>query len=638
MAANLELVIEADVRNAIAGIEALAKSVNVELKQGISVIGAFEDKIKQLEAAVKSASSPQDLAKLNKELKATQAALSQIKTNAFKDIKGQVPGATAVLTDFGRVAQDAPFGLIGIANNINPLVEGFIRLKKETGSVGGAFKSLGSSLMGGGGLITIVSLVTSAMSFAAVGFDRWRKSSKEAKDSTKEFATSLNEARAGAIQTGVQLQSFVQIARDSTKSMGERNFALKEANKLMGDHGEKLTLVNINTQAVTEEVNKFTQALINQALAAKYSNRIADLIISQSEATKAYTKSLNEYTIAAKDADKANKVTVSGGSGGVGGLGNVSAISKASRAFGDLTDASNNYKDVTKELQEVYGEFTALQTKAVAGFGAIGTKSKETAKTIKEDVEKIQSLVKGGFLGALDASGSLGKNRIIVSAAVKFQQEEIRKNYEDLVKFVNTLPSPTVKLKMDANIQQAVDEIEKAKKAMELKLKTFGEGFNSILSNIASDAVAGFAEAIGGAIAGAENPFAPLLTMLGEGLVSLGKYVIQASIQMAVLKKVLDKLAAQPALGIIVGAAMVALGSVIKSKANQAKFAEGGIVSGPMSAQIGEAGQSEVILPLSRLSSILGNSRGAVVMETRVSGQDLLLVQARASASRGRTF
>ena len=47
--------------------------------------------------------------------------------------------------------QDAPFGFIGIQNNLNPLLESFQRLKAETGSTGGAFKALSKSLLGPAG-------------------------------------------------------------------------------------------------------------------------------------------------------------------------------------------------------------------------------------------------------------------------------------------------------------------------------------------------------------------------------------------------------------------------------------------------------------------------------------------------------
>ena len=60
--------------------------------------------------------------------------------------------ATNALTNLSRVAQDAPYGFMGIANNLNPMLESFQRLQKEAGGTGNALKSIASGLMGPAGL------------------------------------------------------------------------------------------------------------------------------------------------------------------------------------------------------------------------------------------------------------------------------------------------------------------------------------------------------------------------------------------------------------------------------------------------------------------------------------------------------
>lgn len=100
-----------------------------------------------------------DVSDLNRKL--TQAG------NITKDFAGKVQTgsnqATVALTNLGRVVQDAPFGFIGIANNINPLLESFQRLQVEAGSSKAAFSALASGLIGAGGLGFAVSVVTSLL-------------------------------------------------------------------------------------------------------------------------------------------------------------------------------------------------------------------------------------------------------------------------------------------------------------------------------------------------------------------------------------------------------------------------------------------------------------------------------------------
>ena len=71
--------------------------------------------------------------------------------------------ATNALTNFNRIVQDAPFGIMGIANNIDPMVQSFQKLKAETGSTSGAFKAMASTLAGPMGLLFGVNLAVLAI-------------------------------------------------------------------------------------------------------------------------------------------------------------------------------------------------------------------------------------------------------------------------------------------------------------------------------------------------------------------------------------------------------------------------------------------------------------------------------------------
>ena len=71
-----------------------------------------------------------------------QVAVSANKTTgALAKLPTTSKQATNALSNLSRVAQDAPYGFIGIANNFNPLLESFQRLKVSTGSTGGALKA-----------------------------------------------------------------------------------------------------------------------------------------------------------------------------------------------------------------------------------------------------------------------------------------------------------------------------------------------------------------------------------------------------------------------------------------------------------------------------------------------------------------
>ena len=73
-----------------------------------------------------------DVEKATQDVKRFSSTLNQSMAKAggsvqtFTKATGQ---ANTALVNFGRVVQDAPFGLIGIANNIDPLVASFAQFE-----------------------------------------------------------------------------------------------------------------------------------------------------------------------------------------------------------------------------------------------------------------------------------------------------------------------------------------------------------------------------------------------------------------------------------------------------------------------------------------------------------------------------
>ena len=109
-------------------------------------LAQLEKQLKAFQAGLKTAGNTESFARLNRAAEATKARIDALKKSGdaagaalSKGAKGTNEAAFA-LTNLGRVAQDAPFGFIGIQNNLNPLLESFQRLKATTGSTGAALK------------------------------------------------------------------------------------------------------------------------------------------------------------------------------------------------------------------------------------------------------------------------------------------------------------------------------------------------------------------------------------------------------------------------------------------------------------------------------------------------------------------
>ena len=180
------------------------------------------------------------------------------------------------------------------------------------------------------------------------------------------------------------------------------------------------------------------------------------------------------------------------------------------------------------------------------------------------------------------------------------------------------------------------------------KYKELGNEIANVMHRTSVDTIAGMAE-IAGAMVMGEASFKDLGSfLLGQfaGLLAqLGRMFIQYGISVEAFVKALalgpTPMAAALAVG--AGVAMIAAAGAIRASISKAAggdipaMAEGGIVTGPTLALIGEGRESEAVIPLSKLNTMMQGGGGQnVVVTGRISGADILLSNERASRNRTR--
>lgn len=136
--------------------------------------------------------------------------------------------ATNSLINLSRVAQDAPFGFIGIANNINPLLESFQRLQKETGSTKLSLQALGASMLGGGGLGLAIGVITSLLTVFSMSHhkskekvDEHKKAVDEAAEAQKAYTEATDHAAASVIRESAHLEDLKQLFISTSSELGK---------------------------------------------------------------------------------------------------------------------------------------------------------------------------------------------------------------------------------------------------------------------------------------------------------------------------------------------------------------------------------------------------------------------------------
>ncbi|MGB4985101.1 MAG: hypothetical protein WBO70_04960, partial [Erysipelotrichaceae bacterium] len=369
---------------------ALEVQIGADSSELNSELAAAEAKLKRLgDLKVKKTKLGLDTSDLDRQITSTKNKLTDLKESvkttgsSFSAMTPKVANGGNALMQFSRIAQDAPYGIIGIGNNLTATAEAFSYLKNQTGSTGGALKALASSLMGSGGILLGISLVTTAFTlFAQSGLSIDDVVGKLTGTFNK-FKQSMSEANAEASKTASEQVSsanaYVSAAKNINLSMSDRLIAVKKLQDEYPAYFGNLSKEQILNGNVTGAVNELTKALIAKAKASAYSSKIADLAVEEfklrekeSEVIGKIKKQFNEIAIA--------KATAASAGG--------QAATATNMAYGDAVDVlqsqRSSLKDVQNEIRQnalEQAKWTTEINKSTAASLKLETSTPKTAKT-----------------------------------------------------------------------------------------------------------------------------------------------------------------------------------------------------------------------------------------------------------------
>lgn len=360
MANELKIVIDADVQNAVNGLKQIDKAFN----QTASDAAKFGANVTQ----------------------GTQKA-----TAALAKIPSTSNSASFALTNLGRVAQDLPFGFLGIANNITPLIESFQRLSvsaKESGSTLG--KELLASLRGGGGLILGFSLLSAAMSFVSVGLSAFTRgfgsAGKAAGDAAREIKT-FSQVSADAFDNSAgdiaKVRALVKAATDTGTSLQIQKRAIEELKTVNKSYFGDLEAGKSTFEKITKAADDYTQALIQQAIVKGLQEEISELSKQMRASEKAVRIASEAVDEAQANFDKFGKTTKGVAASTVAG--NTEAVKYRSA----LKATSAQLASATENAGKLQDQFNEL-TKAIQAQIGVSLKFKPlNGEGLKDETDKI---------------------------------------------------------------------------------------------------------------------------------------------------------------------------------------------------------------------------------------------------------
>ena len=626
-----------------------------------------ENQLGQFQSALKKATSVGEINYLTKQIDLLQNSIKN--TSEQMNKMGKPTGdATQSLVNLSRVAQDAPYGFMGIANNLNPLLESFQRLSKETGSSTSALKSMASGLMGPAGIGLALGVVSSL--FLAFGDDilNFINGVTDAEKAQQTFNKSLDDVSKQAAEQASSLNVLIGIAESANASDKQRATALNSVKDALSKVNQDYATNIKTTNDAKDAVNEYTKALIQQAVVQRFQDELANkavdlaktqLQIQQAQANLAKTK---------KDLPTSSGI---GASMEITAIANEDKLGFAYKGVNDAVAKRNVLLKEQTDLEKLKSQaideavknpyFTGLYTKETAvSTPAIKPTTAKPATQPKEQVDTylLETLKLKQRLYADDVYAykeyadkiineelnvALERARISKASATEIEsikeqsgiklqlnETQFRKSLDKMFatadkewlkeqKEVNKKAqdeedkATKIKLKQEADKQKQLETLQKQQeKYAEFMATTLTEGFMTMFDAMASG----------------ENP----LEALGNYVGDLVKKLAEAAIQAAIFQGIMMLL--NPA-----GAA--AGGGFFGSFKKILGFAEGGVVSQPTIAMVGEGGQSEAIMPLNKLGNMMNSTFAAGAMSGTgggngqfvLKGNDLVLALQRSNYS-----
>ena len=526
----------------------------------------------------------------------------------IKTLGGASANATPALLEFNRTIQDAPFGIQGVANNIQQLTANFGYLKTQTGSTKNALKAMLAGLSGPQGILLAVSLATAllvafsnSMGKGATKAEKLAEETKKAAEALEKFVDSQTAANRAIIKGDQSAQKEIitlgqlrDVVEDNARSTEDRQKAIQELRRLFPDYFKDISDEKILAGQLTDTYNLLTTAILKRARATALTNELAKNNQKAVVLEVQLLKTSKELTANLEKQNKLEKNAISLISKNASGQ--ETAAAKASAAQQKTNDLIQKQIDLAKEIGSLQIDATSI-TDLINENGGI-------------DLSKVK--LPEGETVTLRPKVSVLPDVILPNEFFNLVTQDLI-NRGDLAKALDeALVAPLLELPNKIDVA--------ATKAL-IALNNFNEDVNIIIEGSLSNTFSQLGEAIGTALVEGGN----VLEAVGNTLISgLG----------GLLSAIGDKLIQLGTAAVLAGTVVQLFGSLAGIGAGVAAIAGGVLIKGVGSgiSSIGSGGGGGVSSGGSSSSGSFSSSGGGfgggnVVFE--ISGRNLVGVLRR---------
>lgn len=602
--------------------EEIKVTIGADVSQLTAQLTLAENDLRAFQTELKRATNVQDISKLQNSVQILTTRIAGLKTeiaktnvplNDFSKTSDKIVDSSKrsgdALMNLGRVVQDAPYGFIGIANNINPLLESFQRLQKDSGGVGGALKSMASSLAGPAGIGIAISVVTSAIVYFSSHTSKAEEAINKLTKANEEHKKALNEIIGAYAAEQVKVDVIIAQIRTETLTRGQRTEAIKQLQQIAPQYFATLNAEKATIEQLEIAYKKFTGSILNSIAVRLKEKELADIT---EKILKLQQKGLDvgeEEIVVNGKLMKVNKSRMQ----------DQTEINKGLNAYQQF---QKGVIGLTIAEQDELANLILAQKKLIEIVAQ--NKGAETFNTVTKAVKKLKE-----ELDVLSMKPVVVK-MIELSPVAGLNAQQTFMHWRDSLGDITIPVHPVI----DIN----GIPIPKAKDFVYVE-----DAMTSIFQGFAVDLAVSFGETLGDALSGQDtfgNFFKGLFLSLGANMVALGKMFIKMAAEILIIQKTLT---ISPYLAIAAGIALVAIGSALKNSMAKPAFAVGTRNAPGGLSLVGERGPELVniprgasVIPAAQTSNMMGGMGGAVEVFGVLRGQDIYFSNKKYGLSYGR--
>lgn len=535
-----------------------------------------------------------DTSKLEKDLERAGKKVDDFGGKVGKAGQKTKLNATPALTDFSRTIQDMPYGIQGVANNIQQLTAQFGYLSQQTSSVTGkaigfkgAIGAMVGAIAGPAGILLAVSAITSL-------WVAYEKEIKAAIGTTDLMGDAIKEASGEIGEEIVELEKLKNAYIDTNTSTSEKKKIMEELQSEYPKYFGSMDLEKATLSQVTEAYDLQKKAIVGMGVIKALEAQKAPLYAKQAEMLlKTEIGWWDQLAIAVGTAASASTSSL----GILSGLG----------SGGGLKEIESDLAKIDKLIEEQRAKFDLSSNDTLGSVG----KTKTDKKKARERASAITGLPTGDEMLKLGAEGKRAWRQIIQEYQTEF-----------------------VPFSFTASQEEEAEKLIKQRELMDLhyawleeRTKAFKDSMSNIIGSNLAETFGGIADVIGTALVEGGDVLGALGQTLLQGLANflsdMGGMLIEYG-SLAIAKGVIDNaIATGGPVAIAAGVAAIGVGIALKAVgAALGKRASSGFGgSSPKSASSGGGGFGGGSRGGSR-ASFSNGSDGVVVFQ--ISGTDLV--------------